>query len=171
MDVLGLGVDIIEIDRMRRVLERTPSFKTRVFSQGERDYCESKARPEVHYALRFAAKEAVFKALGVGFAGMRATDVEVGHDRNGKPLALLYGSAARLAQEQGVLEMHLSLSFTHTVGVANAVAVTADSRPASEDRIDQRAELAAAFKEARSLLDELDARGSADQDDGKSFAL
>ncbi len=99
MDVLGLGVDIIEIDRMKRILERTPSFRIRIFSEGEREYCDSKARPEVHYALRFAAKEAVLKALGIGFTGVRATDVEVAHDKKGKPIALLHGSAAKLAEE------------------------------------------------------------------------
>ena len=56
---VGLGVDIVEIARMRRILERTPSFREKVFSEEERAYCESTANPEVHYATRFAAKEAV----------------------------------------------------------------------------------------------------------------
>ena len=64
MSVLGLGVDIVEIDRMKLALERTPRIKERIFSEDERWYCEHKAKPYVHYAMRFAAKEAVLKALG-----------------------------------------------------------------------------------------------------------
>ncbi|MFR4802503.1 MAG: holo-ACP synthase [Eggerthellaceae bacterium] len=79
---VGLGVDIVEIARMRRVMERTPSFAAKVFTEGERAYCESKANPTTHYAARFAAKEAVCKALGSGILvdGMRMTDVEVVRD-------------------------------------------------------------------------------------------
>lgn len=156
MDVAGLGVDIIEIDRMRTILERTPRFRERVFTKGERAYCDAKAQPEIHYALRFAAKEAVLKALGTGFNGVHVTDVEVENDRYGKPRACLHGNAAELARKQGVIEMHLSLSYTHAVGVANAVAVTEDNLPQVDERIDPRVELASAFKEARNILDEMD---------------
>ncbi len=82
--VKGLGVDIIEIDRMRGALEREPRMKERVFTAGERSYCESKSRSFVHYALRFAAKEAAVKALGTGFRGLRFTDIEVSRDGKGK---------------------------------------------------------------------------------------
>lgn len=156
MDVAGLGVDIIEIDRMRTILARTPSFRERVFTEGERAYCDAKARPEIHYALRFAAKEAVLKALGTGFNGVRVTDVEVENDRYGKPTVLLHGAAAELAKRLGVLEMHLSLSYTHSVGVANAVAVTEENRPHEDEHVDPRAGLASAFKEARGILDAMD---------------
>ena len=71
--ITGLGVDIVEIDRMRAALERRPRMKERLFSAEERRYCDKRTQPEVHYALRFAAKEAVLKALGTGFAGMRFT--------------------------------------------------------------------------------------------------
>ena len=75
---VGLGVDIVEIERMRRILERTPSFARKVFSEAERAYCDGKAQPEVHYATRFAAKEAVVKALGTGFSeGIGVRDIEV----------------------------------------------------------------------------------------------
>ena len=112
MSVLGLGVDIVEIDRMKLALERTPRIKERIFSQDERWYCEHKAKPYVHYAMRFAAKEAVRKALGTGFSGMRFCDVEVVREGNGLT-PKLSGRAAERAAELGVVEMHLSLSFTH----------------------------------------------------------
>ena len=155
MSVLGLGVDIVEIDRMKLALERTPRIKERVFSEDERWYCEHKARPYVHYAMRFAAKEAVLKALGTGFSGMRFLDVEVVREEKGRPVPRLSGRAAERAAELGVVEMHLSLSFTHSTAVASAVAITEDARPRKDERIDPKAQLAASFKEARALLDDV----------------
>jgi holo-[acyl-carrier protein] synthase len=155
METVGLGVDIIEIARMRRVLERTPRFRMRVFTETERAYCDAKARPEVHYALRFAAKEAVAKALGTGFSdGVSFSGIEIVNNRYGKPEVLLTGGAQRVAEEKGIVEMQVSLSFTHDVGVANAIAITEAARPRAERGDDQRARLDAAFKEARKMIRE-----------------
>jgi len=114
----------------------------------------------VHYALRFAAKEAVLKALGTGFSGMRFTDVEVVREQSGRPVPRLSGRAAERAEELGIVEMHLSLSFTHNNAVASAVAITEDSRPRKDERPDPKAELAASFKEARALLDDVVSEGT-----------
>jgi holo-[acyl-carrier protein] synthase len=153
--IAGLGVDIVELDRMRTVLERTPRFKERVFTAAEREYCERKAKPWVHYALFFAAREAVLKALGTGFAGIGWSDVEVLHDEAGKPLVTLHGAAAELAESQGIVELALSLSHTHSVGVASAVAIKSEHRPRPKfEKVDPKAELTKQFKELRSLLDE-----------------
>ncbi|MDR0350567.1 MAG: holo-ACP synthase, partial [Coriobacteriales bacterium] len=145
--VAGLGVDIIEIERMERALKRTPRMRERLFSEGERGYADSKARPVVHFALFFAAKEAVLKALGTGFRGMALTDVEVSHDRYGRPVPLLHGHAREVAQAQGVIEVQLSLSYTRSVGVASAVAIREQDRPRKDEKADPRAELAQQFKE------------------------
>ena len=154
---VGLGVDIVEIARMRRVMERTPSFAAKVFTEGERACCESKANPTTHYAARFAAKEAVCKALGSGILvdGMRMTDVEVVRDSRGKPAVALHGQAATRAKDQGVLDIPLSLTYTHSVAVANAVAITEASQVERERRRDVKAELAQQFKEMRGMLDDL----------------
>ncbi|NTW28357.1 MAG: holo-ACP synthase [Coriobacteriia bacterium] len=153
--ITGLGVDIVEIERMKVALARRPLLKERLFSAEERAYCDKRSRPEVHYALRFAAKEAVLKALGTGFRGMRFTDVEVMREASGRPVPRLSGRAAERAAELGVVEMHLSLSFTHVTAVASAVAITQEARPTRDERPDTRAQLAASFKEARFLLDEV----------------
>ncbi len=154
--ILGLGVDIVEIERMAAALERRPRLKERLFSAEERTYCDARGRPEVHYALRFAAKEAVLKALGTGFSGMKFTDVEVIREANGRPVPRLSGRAAERAAELGVIEMHLSLSFTRTTAVASAVALTQGARPAPKpEPHDPMAELAASFKEARAMLDDI----------------
>jgi holo-[acyl-carrier protein] synthase len=154
--VLGLGVDIVEIARMRAALERRPRIKERIFSVAERWYCDRKAHPETHYALRFAAKEAVLKALGTGFSGMSFQDVEVQHDERGRPVPLLSGAAAARAGELAVVEMHLSLSYTQATAVASAVALTAEARPKKEKAPTEKEELLQEFKQLRALLDELE---------------
>ncbi|MRS12685.1 MAG: holo-ACP synthase [Actinobacteria bacterium] len=154
--ITGLGVDIVEIERMREALARRPRLKERLFSEEERAYCESRNMPEIHYAMRFAAKEAVLKALGTGFSGMRFRDVEVMRDERGRPVPRLSGRAAEVADAAGVVEMHLSLSFTHTNAVASAVAITEQMRPRKEPELDTpQGRLSASFKSAKSLLDEV----------------
>ncbi len=154
--ITGLGVDIVEIERMRDALERRPRMKERLFSEEERAYCEKRNKPEIHYAMRFAAKEAVLKALGTGFSGMRFRDVEVVRDERGRPVPRLSGRAEEVAREAGVVEMHLSLSFTHATAVASAVAITEQMRPKREEEQETpQQRLAASFKDARSLLDDV----------------
>ena len=157
MATAGIGVDMLEISRMERVLARTPNFTRRVFTEEERAYCDKCARPAEHYAARFAAREAVVKALGTGFAdGVGFRDVSVGRDDSGRPRAILTGRAEELAREKGIREIALSISHTHDVAVANAIAVTDDVRPEPNSRQDAARALASSFKEARSVLDELE---------------
>ena len=152
--ITGLGVDIVEIGRMATALERHPRMRERLFSADERAYCDKRNRPEIHYALRFAAKEAVLKALGTGFAGMKFTDVEVVRDAGGRPAPRLSGRAREVADALGVVELHLSLSYTHTTAVASAVAITTPRE--SDAAVDPEKRRAAAFKDARALLDDLE---------------
>lgn len=153
---VGLGVDLVEIERMKRILARTPRFVVRVYTKEERAYCDATANPHVHYATRFAAKEAVLKALGTGFAfGIAPADVEVVRNQYGRPTVQLHRKAAEVARKQGVREVPVSLSYTHTEAVACAMAITAESVRVAEERVDPMEELAKQFKEARSLLDDL----------------
>ncbi|MGI6215985.1 MAG: holo-ACP synthase [Coriobacteriales bacterium] len=156
--LVGLGVDIVEIARMEKILERTPHFRERIYTQGERDYCDSKPNPAVHYALFFAAKEAVFKALGTGFRGMGVNDVEVVHNRFGRPEVVLSGEAEKVAAEQGVHEVYLSLSYTHTTGVASAVAARKEDIPEKVKRDDEVRKLDQQFKNMRAMLNDIDAK-------------
>ncbi len=167
---VGLGVDIVEIERMAKILEKTPSFETKVFTQDEQAYCRSKSNPATHFAARFAAKEAVCKALGTGIMvhGMHPRLVEVVRDSKGKPSVVLHGKACKVAQEQGVLDIPLSLTYTHSVAVANAVVITKASRLEREQRRDVKAELAEQFKEVRGLLDDLGSIATADIDSTQS---
>jgi holo-[acyl-carrier protein] synthase len=153
----GVGVDIVEIARMEKILARTPRFARRVFTDEEREYCERSARPAAHYACRFAAREATLKALGCGFGkGVSYSDVSVAADASGRPQVVLSGRVAELAQEKGVLSVAISLSFTRDMAVANAVATTAETAPKQDETRDPRRELAESFREARSIIDELE---------------
>lgn len=157
MALAGVGVDIVEIARMERILERTPRFAKRVFTDEERLYCENTTRPAAHYACRFAAREATLKALGIGFSGCGHYDeVSVVVDASGRPQVSLKGHAAEVARQQGVLAIAISLSFTRDMAVANAVATTAETAPKLNEAPDPKAELAKSFKEARSIIDELE---------------
>ena len=102
----------------------------------------------------------VLKALGTGFSGMRFTDIEVMRDDKGRPMPVLHGRAAEVASELGVADIMLSLSFTHSTAVASAVAITEESRPRRDERPDPKAQLAADFKEARALLDQVGSEGT-----------
>lgn len=157
MALAGVGVDILEIARMERALERAPRVAERAFTPEEREYCERAARPAERYAARWAAREAVLKALGTGFSqGIALTDVSVGRDSQGRPTAILAGRAAEAARERGVREVALSLTHTHELAVANAVAVTDAARPRRDETPDPKARLQASFREARSVIDDLE---------------
>jgi holo-[acyl-carrier protein] synthase len=157
MAFAGIGVDMLEIERMEHALATNPHFIERVFTPEERAYCDRCARPAEHYAARFAAHEAILKALGCGFGNVVGLlDASVGRSESGRPVAVLKGRAAEIAAELGVREIALSLTHTHDLAVANAVCVTDEVRPKQEEKPDPAAELAASFKEARSVIDELE---------------
>lgn len=152
----GLGVDIVEIEKMRAILGRTPAFASRNFSEEEQAYCDAKADPAKSYAARFAAKEAVLKALGCGFSqGIGPKDVEVAIADGGRPEAVLHGRAKALAGEKGVVEIALSLSHTATDAIACAIAMTEGSQVRPQESTDSMAVLAKDFKEARKMLDDI----------------
>jgi holo-[acyl-carrier protein] synthase len=119
--VVGVGIDLVDVDRFRVSLQRTPSMRTRMFTDAERAYAETATDPTERYAARFAAKEAVMKALGVGLGAFGFHDVEVLRDEGGRPSLRIAGAAEVLAVERGVGAWQLSL--THTATSAGAVVV------------------------------------------------
>jgi len=127
--IKGIGVDIVEIQRFKKALANHQNLSAKLFTPGEQEYCRQKARPHRHYALRFAAKEAVLKALGIGFRGVKWTDIEISHDDLGKPLVNLNGKTAQKASDLEVREVLISLSFNQANAVASAIALgPADSK-------------------------------------------
>ena len=118
---MKVGVDLIEIARIRRSLERYPAFRERCFTEAERAYCDSRPNPAESYAGRFAGKEAVGKALGIG---VRFTWKEIEIAGRPKPGVRLSGRTAARAEHLGVTR--IDLSMTHSRELANAVAVVDD---------------------------------------------
>ena len=121
---MRVGVDLIEIERIRRALSRHDDFKERCFTEAERAYCDSRPNPAQHYAARFAGKEAVGKAIGFGVARAFAwRDVEIAG--RPKPDVRLSGRVADWAERVGAGSLDLSL--THSRELAAAVCVAADA--------------------------------------------
>jgi holo-[acyl-carrier protein] synthase len=122
--ILGTGIDLVEIDRMARSIERYGRrFLERVYTAREIAYCERKRRNAAEsYAARFAAKEAAAKALGTGIGfGVTWREIEVGREPAGRPLLLLHGRAAEIAQAMGVQRSSLSISHTATEAMAMVI--------------------------------------------------
>ncbi|HEY5023472.1 MAG TPA: holo-ACP synthase [Acidimicrobiales bacterium] len=120
--VRGIGVDAVDVVRFRHVLERRPGIVHRLFTDAERAYAGASRDPGPRLAVRFAAKEAVLKALGVGVGAAGFRDVEVVRAENGEPGLSLSGRAAALSARRGVRRWHLSLTHTDSVAVATVIA-------------------------------------------------
>lgn len=125
MNALGLGVDIVEIARFATAMERQgQALLDRCFLPAEQQYCSARKDSARYYAARFAAKEAVSKALGTGIGEhVGWLDMEVRHRASGAPFIVLHGTGARTATRLGIREVLLSISHSEHYAVANAIAV------------------------------------------------
>lgn len=120
--ILGVGVDLTPISRMQRAMQAHPErLEARLFTDGERAYCRARAQADQHFAARFAAKEALLKALGVP-EGLRWHELEVVNDGDGAPRFRLSGRASVRAAELGVRKLHLSITHADDSAVAFVVA-------------------------------------------------
>ncbi len=120
--IYGIGTDIIEVSRIKAVMEKDIGFREKIFTEGEIAYCETKKHKFENYAARFSAKEAFLKAIGTGWRfGIRFADIDVYHDEYGKPLIRVYGKAEELVKNEGISKIHVSLS--HLKEMATAVVI------------------------------------------------
>ena len=120
--VKGIGIDIIDVARIKKTTTKDNRFVEKVYTASEIGYCRSKYRPEEHFAARFAAKEAFFKALGTGWrGGMAWTDISVENDALGKPEIRLSGKALEYFKKKKFQGLHLSISHTKDYAVAAVV--------------------------------------------------
>jgi holo-[acyl-carrier protein] synthase len=120
--MIGIGVDAVEIERFRRSLERTPTMRARLFTAEELAYVEPKVDPVPSLAARFAAREAVMKALGVGLGAFGFHDVWVSRAGSGAPSLHFVGAAQKLAAAAGVTRWHLSLTHSDLIAIAYVIA-------------------------------------------------
>ncbi|MBC7909870.1 MAG: holo-ACP synthase [Pyrinomonadaceae bacterium] len=121
--IISIGIDIIEVRRVREVLRRTPRFTERVFTAAERAYCDSRGvvAPQ-HYAARFAAKEATLKAFQTGWTGGIAwQDIEISALESGAPILQFHGRVLELYQQSRATAAHLSISHTTEHAIAQVI--------------------------------------------------
>jgi holo-[acyl-carrier protein] synthase len=125
MKIFGIGIDVVEVERIgSSMAEFGERFATRIFTERERAYCNAQKRPEIHYAARFAAKEAIAKAFGTGIGKeLGWLDMEIVRKESGEPALLLSGAGQAFAEARGIAEVKISLSHAHHYAAANAVAL------------------------------------------------
>jgi holo-[acyl-carrier protein] synthase len=121
--ITGIGIDVVQNDRIRDSIERFGErFLKRIYTEGEMEYCKNCVHPEIHYAARFAAKEAAFKAIGTGWAaGVKWKDVEVVRLKSGQPELHLHGEALAHATSAGAKRFFVSLTHDQLVSCAVVV--------------------------------------------------
>ena len=122
MAIIGIGIDLVDIERFRTSLERTPSMRTRLFTEVELSYVAPKTDPVPSLAARFAAREAVMKSLGLGLGAFGFHEVWVERAESGEPSLAVIGRALELADSAGVSRWHLSLTHSATTAGAYVVA-------------------------------------------------
>lgn len=125
MTVLGIGIDTVDIERFENaVKEKGKRFLERIFTEDELKYAEKKKHTYTHMAGKFAAKEAVKKALPNGVeVGLGWPDIEIANDADGKPYAVLHGQAKKIKEKFNIAQVLVSISHTHRVAVSNAVVI------------------------------------------------
>lgn len=125
MHLFGIGIDVVEVERIADAIARHGDpFVSRVFTASERAYCESQKRPALHFAARFAAKEAVAKAFGTGIGKeLNWLDMEIIRRPSGEPAVVLSGAGKAFAERQAIREIKISLTHAREYAAANAVAL------------------------------------------------
>ena len=119
--ITGIGTDLIEIVRIQRAIEKNPHFMERVYTANEIAYCQRKKNVWQSFAARFAAKEAVSKALGTGIGPVGLMEIEILNAENGQPKLVLHGKALQLAADRNIQRVHISLSHSEAYAMATAV--------------------------------------------------
>ncbi len=123
MNLLGIGIDVVEVDRVKSSLDEFGErFMQRIFTESEQQYCQKQKRPELHFAARFAAKEAIAKAFGTGIGKeIGWLDLEIDRKESGEPAVTLSGNGAAYAASRKVVEVKVSLTHAKHYAAANAV--------------------------------------------------
>ena len=122
--IVGIGIDLVDIERFRVSLSRTPSMRTRLFTESELAYVAPKVDPVPSLAARFAAREAVMKSLGLGLGAFGFHEVWVERADSGEPWLVVTGRAKGLADDAGIAHLHLSLTHSASTAGAYVIATT-----------------------------------------------
>jgi holo-[acyl-carrier protein] synthase len=120
--IVGIGTDIIEVNRVETLLSKQKRFRERIFTQGEIEYCERKKNKNQNYAARFAVKEAFLKAIGTGWSkGVQFKEIEVVNDEKGKPELVLSGTVKQISDEMGVTNIQVSISHLKDLAIGTVI--------------------------------------------------
>ena len=120
--IYGIGTDIIQVERIKKSIETIPGFTEKIFTSHEIEYCKNKTNKYEHFAARFAAKEAFFKAIGTGWrGGLAFSEIEVNNDELGKPSFKLYGKSKQFVENNNF--SNIQLSITHIKDLAQAFVI------------------------------------------------
>ncbi|MGL5650412.1 MAG: holo-ACP synthase [Paraclostridium sp.] len=123
MNILGIGIDIVEIERIENILKNKKRFLNKIFTDEEIKYFESKNFRAETIAGNFSAKEAISKAFGTGIKNFNFDDIEVSRDKNGKPIVKTYNNLRQMCIDYNVLEIQVSISHSENYAVANAMVI------------------------------------------------
>ncbi|WP_455541973.1 holo-ACP synthase [Intestinibacter sp.] len=123
MNIFGIGIDIIEIDRIEKVLERTPRFLERNFTEKEIEYFKQRNFKSESIAGNFAAKEAISKAIGTGIRGFKLIDIEILRDELGKPIVNIYNNLKEICISYSIRDIKVSISHSENYAVANSIII------------------------------------------------
>lgn len=128
MNLFGIGIDVVEVERIASSMaEFGDRFASKVFTAAEREYCESQKRPAIHYAARFAAKEAVAKAFGTGIGKeLSWLDMEIRRRASGEPEVFLTGDGDAFAKSNNLVQIKISLTHAEHYAAANAVVLSGE---------------------------------------------
>lgn len=121
MNILDIGIDIVEIERVERALQRNKKFLDKLFTKEEIDYFKSKGLKTETIAGNFSGKEAISKALGTGIRNFNFKDIEILRDKKGKPIVKTYNNLRKICIDYNVLEIKVSISHSKNYAVANAI--------------------------------------------------
>ena len=117
--IFGIGADIIEVRRVEKLVARGRQYLETIFTEKEMEYCEAKARKSEHYAARYAAKEAILKALGTGWrGGLAYSDIEIINEESGKPQVFVRGEVKKYFDHHQIRRTSISLSHTREIAIA-----------------------------------------------------
>lgn len=126
LNISGIGIDLVEVDRIKRLINKYPKFLNRFFTKNEINYCNNKKNRYIHFAGKFAAKEAIIKSIGFGNNALKLKEIEINNtsntNKNSIPKVILHGSALSLANKRDIEE--ILISITHTKKMAIAIAYT-----------------------------------------------
>lgn len=123
MNILDIGIDIVEIGRIRQYINKNENFLTKLFTENEIELFKSKGGAPQTIAGNFAAKEAISKSLGLGIRGYDLKDIEILRDKMGKPIVITHNNLEKICRKHNVLEIKVSISHGQDYAIANAVAI------------------------------------------------